>query len=553
MKKLFFALILSAMCGTAFAATYYVSPTGDDVKGKGTKEAPFATIGRADELMLLAPGDTVSVGAGAYDSVRHTFASGTADAPIVYRGESGARVKSSVDFGTADIPVSYITLEGLEFECTVNFRGSSERNSVKNCLFDIPAGKACAAFHFGDQCVFEGNKVLVKEGDTTALVEICDYRRCTPKDNKIEGGEVQEVRYAADAIRFGHFPNTKKHRVLQCDFHMHTSDGSDGKVDVAYRVAEAKAMNLDVIAITDHGDNVATRGYAEGQRRKIAKLAEENDMIILPGFETGLGKDNLRWREHILTFDSDADPVEYDHNLKEDGGDHDYMKRLKQVYDEGSFIIWPHPDSDTVEFEEVTLVDELAREPMKKLIDAGIMKGIEVANGETAYLPGRFWGDVYEQDMGPRGAWLWNRCVDYALKKGLTIFANTDTHYLREPCCTLVLADERSRESVREALEAGRTAAFFEDMLWGRFDVIEELMDTMVSVSRHCPNPGTHRDKVAFTNNTPMLLMPEIDGHVYVIRPHETMRLYITIGQPVAVKWTNVFVSSKKPYEKMYP
>jgi hypothetical protein len=74
----------------------------------------------------------------------------------------------------------------------------------------------------------------------------------------------------------------------------------------------------------------------------------------------------------------------------------------------------------------------------------------------------------------------------------------------------------------------------------------------MALLSRHCPRPEIKKDKVAFTNNSPMILMPEVKGKVYVIRRCETLHLFVPAGEPVSVKWTNVYIGGKKCYEKEY-
>ena len=76
-----FALLtcLSALVGSAHAATYVVSPAGSDTN-PGSAAQPFATIGKAADTARA--GDTVVVKRGTYREEVHLRQSGTATAPI---------------------------------------------------------------------------------------------------------------------------------------------------------------------------------------------------------------------------------------------------------------------------------------------------------------------------------------------------------------------------------------------------------------------------------------------------------------------------------------
>ena len=144
------------------------------------------------------------------------------------------------------------------------------------------------------------------------------------------------------------------------------------------------------------------------------------------------------------------------------------------------------------------------------------------------------------------------RVMDYAVKHNLAVFSNTDAHNALIPCYTLILAEERTRKGVREALDAGRTAAYFEDILWAREDVAEELIRAMAPFKRYMADEGRHIVKAAFTNTSPMILMPEIDGHVFAIQPYETLRLIAEFDEPLKVKWTNIYIGTDKCLETEY-
>lgn len=75
--------------GVAVAATYYVSPTGDD-SGPGTEAQPMATLQAA--VNRLQPGDTLLVRGGTYRETVTFPRSGTAQQPITVKACPGEKV-----------------------------------------------------------------------------------------------------------------------------------------------------------------------------------------------------------------------------------------------------------------------------------------------------------------------------------------------------------------------------------------------------------------------------------------------------------------------------
>ena len=85
------ALALAAgaclVASAAAAATYHVDPSGDDA-GAGSAASPWRTVQHAADSVV--PGDTVVVHPGVYVESVLIATSGTAGAPVVFRGEPGA-------------------------------------------------------------------------------------------------------------------------------------------------------------------------------------------------------------------------------------------------------------------------------------------------------------------------------------------------------------------------------------------------------------------------------------------------------------------------------
>ncbi len=82
-------LLLIGAAGAAFAADYYVAPSGSD-SAPGSSARPFRTIGRGAEA--AHPGDTVHVRGGVYRECVRPPRSGEAGKPISYTAEGPAAV-----------------------------------------------------------------------------------------------------------------------------------------------------------------------------------------------------------------------------------------------------------------------------------------------------------------------------------------------------------------------------------------------------------------------------------------------------------------------------
>jgi len=84
MKKQFGLIIVAILVAftNTFAATYYVSPTGNDA-GPGTLEQPWATIQRS--VVTLNAGDTVYVMDGLYREMVRINRSGQPGLPRTTR------------------------------------------------------------------------------------------------------------------------------------------------------------------------------------------------------------------------------------------------------------------------------------------------------------------------------------------------------------------------------------------------------------------------------------------------------------------------------------
>src|SRR4051812_2453205 len=120
--RLLIASVITCAACSLHAATYYVSPTGNDTTGDGTSGKPWATIGFGDAQGLTA-GDTVMVQAGTYTpgaaGVVLAVSAGTADEPITYKADGKVVIDqtglTTPSFGF-DLKIGGISLDGFEIK-----------------------------------------------------------------------------------------------------------------------------------------------------------------------------------------------------------------------------------------------------------------------------------------------------------------------------------------------------------------------------------------------------------------------------------------------------
>ena len=304
-----------------------------------------------------------------------------------------------------------------------------------------------------------------------------------------------------------------RYEVLRGDFHMHTIH-SDGQLTPPERVLEAWQYGYDVIAITDHRNFDAYE--------KARPFAEDLDIILLRGMETGLHE-----QEHVVALDFAADYVPRDpHSWSESGDDGRvfYQHQWQRLADAGGFVLYAHP--------HVGL-----RETMLWGIDQGLLQGIEVKND----VVGSGWNTV-----ASHGTYWYPFALTWATEYNLTIFANSDVHGPRgdtEQAVTLVLATDRSRDAVMEALRAGRTLARFNNMLCAHEWVFQLLMANLVTVYPQRLSDG--RAFIHLQNHGPVELTAELVGtpiEPVVLGPYQkTLAGVRGLPNTLTVTWKNLY------------
>lgn len=255
------------------------------------------------------------------------------------------------------------------------------------------------------------------------------------------------------------FPDVPGYKTLKCDFHIHTVF-SDGNVWPSIRVEEALKDGLDAIAMTEHleyqphGEDIPhpdrNRSY------EVAKqFATAYDLMVINGVEITR---SMPPGHNNAIFVEDANKI-----LVEDP-----IEAFREANRQGAFVFWNHSNWVAQRPDGIARLEDMHRQ----LMEEKLLHGIEVVN------------DVTYTDEG----------LDIALENDLVIIGTSDIHGLidwqfevaqggHRPI-TLVFAEERTEQSLEEAVKAGRTVAWFENTLIGLPDNLNPLLEHSLKVTK---------------------------------------------------------------------
>ncbi len=252
-------------------------------------------------------------------------------------------------------------------------------------------------------------------------------------------------------------PDTNEYLSLLCDLHMHTVF-SDGSVWPDIRVQEAIGEGLDCIAVTEHLEYLPHRDDIPLPDRNrpfnvAREMVDDSTLIVIPGSEITR---RMPPGHSNAIFVRDANKL-----LIEDS-----LEVFVEAGRQESFVFWNHPNWTPHQPDGRAQL----RPIHKTLLDRGLLHGIEVVN------------DITYSD----------EALQIALDNNLTIIGTSDVHGLvdwqfgvgqggHRPL-TVVFATERSLAGIREALFAGRTAVWFEEILIGRPEYVLPLVRASVEI-----------------------------------------------------------------------
>ena len=326
-------------------------------------------------------------------------------------------------------------------------------------------------------------------------------------------GEVGSPQISNDS-RTIDFPNVPNYLTLVTDLHTH-SVFSDGHVWPNIRVGEALRDGVDVLAVTEHLEYQPHReDIPHPDRNKSfleAKAASgDSDILIINGSEITRdmppGHINavfIRDANKLLNIDLPKNEKEKEsfskkmHDMQWGGADavkEHYLlanewpaeKAVEAANKQGAFLFWNHPSW----YRQAP--DGIARlTPMhKKMIDNGYLHGIEVVNG-NGYSAEAF---------------------QIAIDNDLAIIGTSDVHNLidwdYEPHAgghrpvTLVFARSKNANSIKQALEEGKTVIWFKNRLIGLKENLIPLINSSLSIGTATYSDGTTIARFTIKNSS---------------------------------------------------
>ena len=277
-------------------------------------------------------------------------------------------------------------------------------------------------------------------------------------------------------------PQIKGYNVYKADLHTHTIF-SDAQVSMPLRLAEAWRDGLDIYAVTEHAEyRPHEKTYVEWMKGYLPEdaKAENYDVVRKAANEKGIMVDlNLPYRlaksaaeKYGITvipgIEVTRSPSKVGHFnalFIEDANsiyNPDPEQAIINARNQGAIIMHNHPgwtrkNLNMIEFEQ-------------KVYDKGLIDGVEIMNG-TEFYP---------------------KAIDRAKQYNLFMASNTDIHQTTAELygvngeyrdMTLILAKDKSLESIREALEAKRTLAFSFGTVAGDEELLRELFLASVKVT----------------------------------------------------------------------
>ena len=280
-----------------------------------------------------------------------------------------------------------------------------------------------------------------------------------------------------DEARKISFPDTEEHLTLVFDPHTHTVF-SDGHVWPKIRVGEAVRDGLDAMAVTEHLEyqpHIADMPHEDRNRsfEIAANAARYSELLVIPGAEIT----RKAPASHMnAIFIKDANKLYHVPESEEPYGSSDFRDRAREwpaqnavdaANEQGAFVFWNHSWWASDFPNGIPVVSDFH----KKNMDKGLLHGIEIANGKN-----------YSEDA-----------FQIALDNNLTLFGVSDVHDLidwdYEPHkgghrpVTLVFAEERTADSMKEALFDRRTVVWYKNWLMGRKAHLQPLLEASLAFS----------------------------------------------------------------------
>ena len=291
------------------------------------------------------------------------------------------------------------------------------------------------------------------------------------------------------------FPDTADYQTLTVDLHTH-SVFSDGHVWPKTRVEEALRDQLDALAITEHLEyqpHLSDIPHLDRNRAYdiAADAAKNTDLIVIRGSE--ITRDAPAGHINAVFID-DANKLLKVENPPSDRTNTTAFYRaarewpaqeaVKAAHAQNAFIFWNHPYWTRQSPDGIARINDFHAANAR----SGLLHGIEIANGQT-----------YSEEA-----------FQIALDNDLALIGVSDVHDLidwdykpheggHRPV-TLVFAEAKTAEAMKDALFARRTVVWFRNLLIGREQHLQPLLQASLSASTLRYRNGTKVAEVVLSN-----------------------------------------------------
>lgn len=355
------------------------------------------------------------------------------------------------------------------------------------------------------------------------------------------------------------FPDTLDgQRIVAMDPHTHTVF-SDGLVWPTIRVREAEREKLGAIATTDHWEwqphGTDIPNTDRNRPYEIEAGTVTDDLVVINGIEITRGMPPGHINAIFLTDANQLQSLNAPVTSTSDelyeltaGDEKSVREALTIVREQGGFAFWNHPYGPN----QTDAIPRLSG-MHKSFIGAGLLHGIEVANGEKFH----------------------KEAIDFALDQNLVILGSSDIHGLMDwdveadrsihRTTTLVLLEDNlSADAIKQALFKRQTVALYRQNFIGRPREVTRVITAVLRLTIDHDPPGSRMARrlpdttpIILSNNGPVALRLRAKGDIGFLNATNTLtipafsslKLRVKGGPPSSFKALNVemlntFVSS---------